>query len=178
MALKFLDTAERRVRETIYGREYTIRAELSKPNSTNGMKVKNCFAFSKKNATLKLIDDRGCSLDANIITRFKTNSDGVSATAMLKSMFKFPEGSEVHIQCDIVPCSVPGCAEMESCSTTAVGRSLAATNNDENIFLAATTVFVLDPADAPRKRKREKLNVSSMFHRNYLFLSGLSNLRR
>lgn len=91
-----MDSAERRVRETIYGREYTIKAELTKPNSTTkGLKVKNCFAFSKKNATLKLIDDRGCSMDGNIIGRFMTNSDGVSATAMLKSMFKFPDGSEV-----------------------------------------------------------------------------------
>lgn len=156
VALKFMDTAERRVRETIYGREYTIRAELTKPNATNGLKVKNCFAFSKKNTTLKLIDERGCSLDGNIITRFKTNSDGVSATAMLKSMFKFPEGSEVHLQCDIVPCGVPGCAEMEACTSSAglKGRSLVA--SDESVFLAATTVFVLDPADAPCEHKKRR----------------------
>lgn len=153
VALKFMDSAERRVRETIYGREYTIRAELSKPNATHGLKVKNCFAFSKKNTTLKLIDDRGCALDGNIMSRFVANSDGSSATATIKSMFKFPEGSEVHIQCDVVPCSVPGCAALETCSAPSSagfkGRSLAA--NDENMFLAATTVFVLDPADAPRE---------------------------
>lgn len=142
-----MDTAERRVRETIYGREYKLKAELTKPNSTNGLKVKNCFAFSKKNTTLKLIDERGCSLDNNIITRFTANPDGISATAMLKSMFKFPEGSEVHIQCDIVPCAKSGCGEMESCTGAFKGRSLGA--SDEYVFLGATTVFVLDPADAP-----------------------------
>lgn len=149
-----MDSAERRVRETIYGREYTIKAELTKPNSTTkGLKVKNCFAFSKKNATLQLIDDKGCSVDGNIIGRFKTNSDGVSATAMLKSMFKFPEGSEVHIQCDIVPCYAAGCGEMGLCPSDvgfiSWGRALA--QSDEGLFLAATTVFVLDPADAPCK---------------------------
>lgn len=147
-----MDTAARRVRETIYGREYTIKAELSKPNATNGLKVKNCFAFSKKNTTLRLVDDRGCAMDGNIMSRFVANSDGTSATATIKSMFKFPEGSEVHIQCDVVPCSVPNCAAMETCTGASSnagfkGRSLA--SNDENMFLAATTVFVLDPADAP-----------------------------
>lgn len=36
-------------------------------------------------------------MDGNIIGRFMTNSDGVSADAMLKSMFKFPDGSEVSL---------------------------------------------------------------------------------
>lgn len=56
--LKLL-TGDRRVRETVYGREYAIRAELTHPNGTYGIKVRNCFAFSKKNATTQLIDSRG-----------------------------------------------------------------------------------------------------------------------
>lgn len=177
VALKFIDSAERRVRETIYGREYTVRAELTKPNSTNGLKVKNCFAFSKKNSTLKLIDERGCSLNNDIITRFKSNSDGVSATAMMKSMFKFPDGSEVHLQCDIVPCTVAGCAEMETCAQGFKGRSLA--SNDENLFLAATTVFVLDPADAPCKEgdSMGALRRRCLTTFQSLFSSGLCDLR-
>lgn len=156
VALKFMDSAGGRVRETVYGREYSIRAELTKPNGTLGLKVKNCFAFSKKNSTLKLIDDRGCTLDANIISRFKENADGVSATAMMRSMFKFPDGSEVHLQCDVVPCMVAGCAAMEPCDGTGVKGSRALAANDDLMMLAATTVFVLDPADAPCKCQRNQ----------------------
>lgn len=58
VVLKFLDN-QRRVRETVYGREYTIKAELTQPNGTHGIKVKNCFAFNRKNASIPLIDNRG-----------------------------------------------------------------------------------------------------------------------
>lgn len=56
--LKFLEN-DRRVRETVYGREYAIKAELTQSNGTHGIKVKNCFAFNKKNTTIPLIDARG-----------------------------------------------------------------------------------------------------------------------
>lgn len=59
MALKFLDSTGRRVRETVYNREYTIKAEVTNPNGTYGIRVKNCFAFNKKNMSVALIDDRG-----------------------------------------------------------------------------------------------------------------------
>lgn len=49
----------RRVRETVYGREYTISAELTQPNGTYGIKVKNCFAFNKKNDSYPLINEKG-----------------------------------------------------------------------------------------------------------------------
>lgn len=53
----------------------------------------------------------------------------------------------------MVPCYVPGCGEMETCPSDVGfqkgGRSLG--QSDEGLFLAATTVFVLDPADAPCK---------------------------
>lgn len=58
VVLKFLEN-QRRVRETVYGREYTIKAELTQPNGTHGIKVKNCFAFNKKNASIPLIDNKG-----------------------------------------------------------------------------------------------------------------------
>lgn len=64
-------------------------------------------------------------------------------------------GSEVHIQCNVAQCQ-GGCAE-EYCPGDVVTASI-----DKNGFtpgnkiedgssLAATTVFVLDPADAARK---------------------------
>lgn len=58
VVLKILDN-QRRVRETVYGREYTIKAELNQPNGTHGIKVKNCFAFNRKNASIPLIDNKG-----------------------------------------------------------------------------------------------------------------------
>lgn len=56
--LKFMENS-RRVRETVKGREYTIAAELAQSNGTHGIKVKNCFAFNKKNTTIQLIDSKG-----------------------------------------------------------------------------------------------------------------------
>ena len=68
-------------------------------------------------------------------------------------MFKFPDVSEVHIQCDIVQCNgkcpVEDKCEGDSSSYTKNGRNLG--QSEEGILLAATTVFVLDPSDAPCK---------------------------
>lgn len=50
---------DRRVRETVYGREYTIQAALTEPNGTYGIRVQNCFAFNKKSTNISLIDERG-----------------------------------------------------------------------------------------------------------------------
>lgn len=59
VALKLMDTNNRRIREAVYGREYTITAELTQPNGTYGIKVKNCIAFNKKNITHVLINEKG-----------------------------------------------------------------------------------------------------------------------
>lgn len=155
--LKFFDPGtDRRVRETVYGRPYTIRAELTQPNGTHGIRVQNCFAFNKKNVSIPLIDERGCPLSSDIISAFKTTgSEYTAATAQLGSMFKFPDGSEVHLQCDIVLCNVGRCAADEpDCSrktaTTAVGlKGATGQRSIESTMLAATTVFVLDPSEAP-----------------------------
>ncbi|XP_049303318.1 uncharacterized protein LOC105224589 isoform X2 [Bactrocera dorsalis] len=154
--LKFFDN-ERRVRETVYGHEYKIRAELTKPNGTYGVRVANCFAFDKKNVTIQLIDERGCPKDDNIISRFVPSADGHSAEATLKSMFKFPEDSEVHLQCDVIQC-YGRCMDDEDCKQIAlagagaVGFSKggnAKLGPNEEGSLAGTTVFVLDPSQAP-----------------------------
>lgn len=90
-------------------------------------------------------------------------------------MFKFPEGnlmiindfgicnhififlifsgSEVHLQCDVAQCQGT-CAE-ESCPGDIISASAIKGgrpgNKEDGSNLAATTVFVLDPADAPCK---------------------------
>ncbi|XP_036324162.1 uncharacterized protein LOC118737632 isoform X2 [Rhagoletis pomonella] len=153
--LKFLEN-DRRVRETVYGHEYKIRAELTKPNGTYGIRVANCFAFDKKNISIPLIDDRGCPVDEAIISRFLPTPDGHSAEATLNSMFKFPEGSEVHLQCDVIQC-YGRCMDDEDCKQIALagaggvskGGNRKLAPNEEGSSIAGTTVFVLDPAKAP-----------------------------
>lgn len=149
VVLKFFDE-ERRVRELAYGRDYQLKAEVNHPNGTNGIRVKNCFAFNKKNFSLPLIDDRGCSIDG-VMSRFIPSADGQSATSMISSMFKFPDGAEVQLQCDIIQCNGK-CPDDEKCTgdtSTYVkgGRSLGQV--EDGLLLAATTVFVLDPSDVP-----------------------------
>lgn len=100
-----------------------------------------------------MIDDRGCPVDG-IMTRFMPSIDGQSSMAIINSMFKFPEGSEVHIQCDIVQCNGK-CPVEDKCdgdSFTKNGRNLGQT--EDGLLLAATTVYVLDPADAPCKLRK------------------------
>lgn len=150
VVLKFFDD-ERRVRELAYGRDYQLKAEVNQPNGTNGIKVKNCFAFDKKNFSMPLIDDRGCSLVSGVMSRFIPSADGQSATSMIYSMFKSPEGAELQIQCDIIQCSGK-CQEDEKCtddlsSYVKGGRALG--QSEEGLLLAATTVFVLDPSVVP-----------------------------
>jgi hypothetical protein len=136
-----------------YGREYQIRAELNQPVNESltiqGMRVRNCFAFNKKNFSYPLIDGRGCSTDG-ILSRFMLSSDGKHATSMVTSMFKFPEGAEVHLQCDIMLCT-DKCPEDEKCgdARAAFGEGVKG-KAETGVLLAATTVFVLDPAEVSR----------------------------
>jgi len=95
-----------------------------------------------------LIDDRGCSIDG-VMSRFIPSADGQSATSMISSMFKFPDGAEVQLQCDIIQCNGK-CPDDEKCngdSSVKGGRALGQT--EDGLLLAATTVFVLDPSELP-----------------------------
>lgn len=130
---------------------------MQQPNATYGIRVKNCFAFNKRNGSLNLIDDRGCSVDTNIITNFVASEDGKSAVAMLKSMFKFPDISEMQFQCDIEQCN-GRCADISESSCRSVARYQS--NDDvkrapgqaqNGLMLASTTVYVIDPQYAPCK---------------------------
>lgn len=62
------------------------------------------------------------------------------------------QGSEVHIQCDVAQC-VGGCFE-ENCpgdvlTASAIKNGRPGNKIEDGTTPAATTVFVLDPADAP-----------------------------
>ena len=144
-----MDKDSRRVRDTVYEREYTVKAEVTNPNGTYGIRVKSCFAFGKRNESTPLIDDRGCPVN-NIMTRFKSASDGQSATSTIRSMFRYPDASEVHIQCDVVQCNGL-CPDFDDSICTNDGsysKDRGIGQTDSGLILAATTVFVLDPADA------------------------------
>lgn len=87
------------------------------------------------------------------MSKFEINSDGTKAIATLKSMFKFPVGSEVHVQCDVAQC--PGGCAVEACpgdvySASAIKGDGRPKKPEDSSMPATTTVFVLDPAEAPR----------------------------
>lgn len=88
----------RKVVEAVYSRPYTLKASVSKPDGTYGFRVKSCFAFSKSNSSVALIDDRGCPDNPDVIEAFTYDQSKGTAEAKLKSMFRFPESSEVHLQ--------------------------------------------------------------------------------
>lgn len=88
----------KRVVQAIYSNPYTLRAEISKPDGTYGFRVKSCFAFNKLNSSVPLIDDNGCPVNPDVIDQFVYDEKKGIAEARLKSMFRFPESSEVHFQ--------------------------------------------------------------------------------
>lgn len=71
----------------------------------------------------------------------------------------------MHLQCDVVQC-YGRCVEIDDCSQVALaGFTKGSGNgprkfgpNEEGSSIAGTTVFVLDPAEARRKKNQNSLN--------------------
>ncbi|KAK0180727.1 hypothetical protein PV327_003081 [Microctonus hyperodae] len=155
VSLRLLD-GMRRVQEAIYGHNYTLRAEISRPDGMYGIRVKSCFAFNKRNSTGQLIDDRGCPVKTRVITKFIYDKEKGIADAQLFSMFRFSESPQVHFQCDIAickgSCSPPICEGDTEFGTkfhsdsTSIGQSVM---GEEGVILAGTSVFVLNPGEMP-----------------------------
>jgi len=99
-----------KVEQVVYGRNYTLRAQITHPDGQFGMRVKRCFSFSDTNNTVQLVDDNGCP-ERNILSSFVYNKENGTADATLYSMFKFPDSNRVHFQCDILVCK-DECDEM------------------------------------------------------------------
>lgn len=65
-------------------------------------------------------------------------------------------GSEVHFQCDVIQCK-GGCIDDYECpgdvlsASSVKGKKPTGNGTEDGSNPAATTVFVLDPADAPCK---------------------------
>lgn len=138
--------------------------EISRPDAAYGFHVKSCFAFNKQNSSVPLIDDRGCPVNSDVISPFVYDDVKKNiADAQLRSMFRFPDSSEVHFQvnifktifpfvikllnfqCDVGLCR--GSCPQPTCSNdVAQSRAL---NSAEGVLMAATSVFVVDPGEAP-----------------------------
>lgn len=150
VSLRLLDGGAR-VQEAIYGHNYTLRAEISRPDGTYGIRVKNCFAFNKLNSSVQLIDDKGCPVKVRMTKFIYDRSTGI-ADATLFSMFRFADSSEVHFQCDIAvcrgSCGTPVCEgdkeELIKGGSSTNGQSVS---GEEGVLLAGTSVFVLQPGE-------------------------------
>ena len=82
------------------------------------MKVRRCFSFSDTNNTVQLVDDKGCP-DPKIMSEFVYDRQKGMAEAKIFSMFKFPESSRVHFQCDIIVCRGKIASALFNCSNSA-----------------------------------------------------------
>jgi len=139
----------RKVTEATYGREYQLQAMMDTPSEKYGLRVRNCFAFSDKNSSVRLLNDKGCP-ERSVVSQFVSESLGVS-TATLYSMFRFPDSNTVHLQCDILVCAVADCAESlcvkdpQTDSRSVASSASSGRDEDEHRMMASTTVFVLEP---------------------------------
>ncbi|KAF7396794.1 hypothetical protein HZH66_007656 [Vespula vulgaris] len=153
VSLRLLD-GSRRVQEAIYGHNYTLRAEISRPDGMYGIRVKSCFAFNKKNASVQLIDEKGCPVKARVMTKFIYDRNAGTADATLFSMFRFSDSPQVHFQCDIAvcrgSCGIPMC-EDDKDEGVKGGSAIGGQNvvGEEGILLAGTSVYVLEPGEKP-----------------------------
>ncbi|KAJ8977946.1 hypothetical protein NQ317_017414 [Molorchus minor] len=144
VSIRVVDANGRKIVDAVYSRPYTLRAELSKPDGTYGFRVKNCLAFNRLNSSVSLIDERGCPVNKDIISPFTYDDKKGTADAQIRSIFRFSDGSELHLQCEMALCR-DNCP-LPSCD----GPSSQPLNTDKGVLMAATNVFVLDPGQAPQ----------------------------
>lgn len=111
-------------RRLIHGNRYKLQVDISNPDPTYGMYVRNCVAFSSTNSTeVDLINHNGCPVDENVISPFDYNVNSTSTVeATVKSMFKFPGTNRVFIQCAVLLCK-GGCNFNIDCEDTFIKRS-------------------------------------------------------
>uniref|UniRef100_A0A8D9BX38 ZP domain-containing protein n=1 Tax=Cacopsylla melanoneura TaxID=428564 RepID=A0A8D9BX38_9HEMI len=162
VSLKLLDQNGKRVQEVVYGRPYTLRAEISRPDELYGIRVKSCIAFNKKNSNVSLTDDKGCPVNpSNVLSHFKYDNKLGHADATLHSMFRFSEDSQLHFQCDIAlckgACADSVCSEPFNYQIAGFPQAqqlppkdiYSETIPDEGVMMASTSVFVLQPGEQP-----------------------------
>ncbi|XP_038210531.1 uncharacterized protein LOC119831303 [Zerene cesonia] len=139
VSLRLLNSEGRKVLNAAYGMPYTLRAEMSKPDGTHGIRMKSCFAFNMRNNTVDLLDKRGCPVKQQSLV---TKSDANSAELAIASMFRFSDSSQINLQCDIGICK--GTCATVDCSIDGGAEP----TDEEGTVTASTGVFVLDPNDS------------------------------
>jgi len=156
------------VSNVVYGREYTLMADVTHPDGVHGLRVQRCFSFSDTNNSVALLDAAGCPI-RRIMSDFRYDVVRGTAEATVYSMFKFPESHRVHIQCDILVC--PEKCEPVDCRSGSSqsfkeGKSLGIATGDgetgvrgipkadtllippeKNAVVATTSVFVVEPGE-------------------------------
>lgn len=140
VSLRMLNDQGRKVLNAGFGLPYTLKAEISKPDGTHGIRMKNCFAFNMRNNTVELLDGRGCPVKQQSVI---AKSEGSTAELAIGSMFRFPDSSQVNFQCDIAICKGSTCAAID-CTDGNSGSP----NDEEGTVTTSTGIFVLDPNDS------------------------------
>ncbi|KAK6639811.1 hypothetical protein RUM43_008086 [Polyplax serrata] len=158
VSLKLIDKNRKvRVNEVFYGHEYLLRADISRPDGSYGIRVKSCFAFNKRNNSVPLIDEKGCPVDSKVMTPFRWDPSTNAADATLFSMFRFPDSTQMNFQCDIAICKggcpEPDCGDdietLNSVQGRALDRDPFSEVTEEGTLMASTSVFVLEPGASP-----------------------------
>lgn len=103
--------------------------------------MKNCFVFTKSNDNVELIDRSGCPAITNLITEFHYN-DSSTGEAYIPRMFKFPEESKVHFQCDALLCR-ENCDEPD-CDGVLKNREYELDGYSQ--VSASTSAFIREPS--------------------------------
>lgn len=110
--------------------------------------------LTKKNSSVQLIDERGCPVKTHVITKFIYDKNTGIADAILYSMFRFPDSTQIHFQCDIAVCR-GNCGNNLCDGDENLGIKTIGSSNGQNILeeegvlLASTSAFVLNPGDTP-----------------------------
>uniref|UniRef100_A0A915BMK1 ZP domain-containing protein n=1 Tax=Parascaris univalens TaxID=6257 RepID=A0A915BMK1_PARUN len=106
--------------EVTYGEPYFLRVQIKDDEAVSspraGFRVTVCHASGADNATVKLTDSHGCSMDRNLISDFLYKNG--RANAKIASMFRFPNTDKIHFKCTISVCN-----DEFDCATSCARRS-------------------------------------------------------
>ncbi|GAV01331.1 hypothetical protein RvY_12061 [Ramazzottius varieornatus] len=93
----------------VQGEEYTVQIAYTNATLANNqqLSVRNCIAFGRGNSTQALSDSRGCPIEGSGLSKFEPSNSPATVQATLKSMLRFQDSSQVHIQCDVLLCRAP-----------------------------------------------------------------------
>lgn len=90
------------------GQTMTLVLAIKDDESKFDMMVRNCIAHDGNRAPIELVDSSGCVTRPKLMSRFtKVKNFGSSASVLSFAhfqAFKFPDSTEVHIQCTVQIC--------------------------------------------------------------------------